>query len=263
MIDLKHGDCLEEMKSIPSGSVDMILTSPPYDDLRKYNGSLLWSVSIWESIILELYRVTKDGGIVVWVCQDKCVNGGESMTSFKQALHFGSVGFKLYDTMIWNKPSPQAPTESRYYDVFEYMFIFSKGKPKTLNLLCDRKNKSFGSVSSKETRSCREDRKMTGEKRTVAEYSRRFNVWEISRGRNKTSHPAVFPQQLANDHVLSWSNKGDVVLDPFMGSGTTGIACKELERSFIGIEKDNEYFNMSKNRIGTLDDKDIFKWIGH
>jgi site-specific DNA-methyltransferase (adenine-specific) len=129
------------------------------------------------------------------------------------------------------------------------MFIFSKGKPETLNLLKDRKNKSAGMVSNKETRSCREDRKSTGKKRTVAEYSRRFNVWDISRGSNKTSHPAVFPYNLAQDHILSWSNEGDTILDPFMGSGTTGLAAKNLNRDFIGIELDETYFNIAKERI--------------
>ncbi len=247
---LMMGDCLERMKEIPDGSVDLTVTSPPYDNLRSYNGNnAQWGEHVWKQVIAELYRVTKDGGVVVWVCQDKCINGGESMTSFKQALHFGGCGFRLYDTMIWNKPSPQAPTEGRYYDVFEYMFVFSKGKPKTLNLLKDRKNKSAGSVSNKETRSCREDRKTKNEKRVVAEYSRRFNVWDISRGRNKTSHPAVFPEAIASDHIVSWSNEGDIVFDPFMGSGTTGKMAKINSRKFIGIELDKNYFNIAKERI--------------
>ena len=251
MSELHKGDCLEVMKEIKKDSVDLTVTSPPYGDLRSYNGNnKLWGAHVWKELMIDLFKVTKQGGIVVWIAQDKCINGGESGESFKQALFAMECGFRLYDTMIWNKPSPQAPTESRYYDVFEYMFIFSKGKPKTLNLLKDRKNKSAGAVSSKETRSCREDRKLTGKKRTVAEFSRRFNVWNISRGRNKTSHPAVFPEQLANDHVLSWSNEGDVVLDPFMGSGTTGVACKNLNRNFIGIELDEKYFNIARDRIG-------------
>lgn len=248
-IQLLQGDCLERMKEIESGSVDLTVTSPPYDNLRTYNDTLVWNETIWQAAIKELFRVTKIGGVVVWVVQDKCVKGGESMTSFKQALHFADCGFLLYDTMIWLKPSPQAPTEGRYYDVFEYMFVFSKGKPKTLNLLKDRKNKSAGAVSNKETRSCREDRKIKNEKRVVAEFSRRFNVWELSRGRNKTSHPAVFPVKLANDHIISWSNEGDAILDPFMGSGTTGVACVNTNRNFIGIEKDVISFEIAENRI--------------
>ena len=260
---LWRGDCLEKMAEIEDGNIDLTVTSPPYGDLRSYNGNNhLWNQGAWKAIICELFRVTKSGGIVVWIVQDKCINGGESGESFRQALYFIERGFRLYDTMIWNKPSPQAPTEGRYYDVFEYMFIFSKGKPKTLNLLKDRKNKTAGSVSNKESRSCREDRRILNEKRTVGEYSRRFNVWDISRGRNKTKHPAVFPEQLATDHILSWSNADDVVFDPFMGSGTTGVACQKLGRRFIGIELDDEYFEIAKNRLTLLQECETaeFKW---
>lgn len=247
---LMKGNCVERISSIGDNSIDLTVTSPPYDSLRSYNGNnSQWNESVWKDVINELFRITSDGGVVVWICQDKCINGGESGTSFKQALHAMECGFRLYDTMIWNKPSPQAPTEGRYYDVFEYMFIFSKGKPKTLNLLEDRPNKTAGAVSKKETRSCREDRKITDKKRTVKEFSRRFNVWDISRGRNKTTHPAVFPEQLVNDHIISWSNEGDTIFDPFMGSGTTGYVSNQLNRKFIGVELDDTYFEIAINRI--------------
>lgn len=232
--------------------VDLTVTSPPYDNLRTYKNTCEWDFEVFKEVAKCLYDITKDGGVVVWVVGDATVNGSETGTSFRQALYFMEIGFKLYDTMIWSKPSPAVPTESRYYDTFEYMFVFSKGKPKTLNLLQDRQNKSTGSVSNKETRSCREDRKVKSEKRIVKAYSRRFNVWEISRGHNKTEHPAVFPEQLAKDHVLSWSNEGDVVLDPFMGSGTTGKMALLNNRRFIGIEKVKEYFDISKNRIDDI-----------
>jgi len=263
-IELMQGDCLEVMKSIPDVTIDLTVTSPPYDNLRTYNGNNeQWGENVWRDVIKELYRVTADGGVVVWIVQDKCVNGGETGTSFKQALWAMECGFLLYDTMIWNKPSPQAPTEGRYYDVFEYMFIFSKGKPKTLNLLKDRKNKSAGSVSNKESRSCREDRKILKGKRTVADFSRRFNVWDMSRGRNKTAHPAVFPEKLAHDHIISWSNEGDTILDPFAGSGTTGVACKNLNRNFIGIELDQEYFKIAEARINAMENnkKLVKEWV--
>lgn len=255
---LMQGDCLERMKYIENCSVDLTVTSPPYDNLRSYNGNnVQWGEHVWREVLKDLYRVTSDGGVVVWIVQDKCFNGGESGTSFKQALWAMDCGFRLYDTMIWNKPSPQAPTEGRYYDVFEYMFIFSKGKPKTVNLLNDRKNKSAGNVSSKETRSCREDRRLTGAKRVVAEFSRRFNVWDISRGSNKTEHPAVFPEKLANDHIVSWSNQSDVIFDPFMGSGTAGKMALVNGRKFIGIELDKGYFEIAKNRITSIKDGDL------
>ena len=236
---------LETMAKMPDNFIDLTVTSPPYGTLRKYEGFVFDFYQFSQLI----YNKTKNGGILVWICQDQCINGGESMDSFKQALYFGEMGFKLYDTMIWKKPSPQAPTEGRYYDVFEYMFIFSKGKPITLNLITDRKNKSAGLVSNKETRSCKEDRKTTGEKRIIKEYSRRFNVWEISRGSNKTSHPAVFPEQLASDHILSWSNEGEIVYDPFMGSGTTAKMAIHNNRNFIGSEISEKYCEIANQRI--------------
>lgn len=218
-------DCLEGMKKLPNDSIDLTVTSPPYDKLRKYKG-FSWD---FKSVAKELYRITK---------------------------FFKEIGFNIYDTMIWLKPSPAAPTESRYYDVFEYMFILSKGRPKTLNLLCDRKNKSAGNVSNCETRSGREQRRTLSKKRVVKEYSRRFNVWEVARGLNKTKHPAVFPERLANDHILSWSNKGDVVLDPFCGSGTTAKMAMLTGRKFIGFEISAEYCDIAEKRIASVG-KDI------
>lgn len=246
MINQIHNmDCIEGMRLLPDESVDLTVTSPPYDNLRTYKG-FSWD---FEATARELYRVTKQGGVVVWIVADATIKGSETGTSFKQALYFKECGFKLYDTMIWSKPSPQAPTEGRYYDVFEYMFIFSKGKPKSLNLLNDRKNKSAGHISKKETRSCREDRRTKEGTRIVKEYSRRFNIWEISRGNNKTKHPAVFPLALAQDHILTWSNEGDTVLDCFIGSGTTAVACIRTKRNYIGFEISSEYCEMAKRRI--------------
>ena len=238
-------NCVDGMRMLPDGFIDLTVTSPPYDNLREYNG-YSWN---FEETINELYRITADGGIVVWIVNDATINGSETCTSFKQALYFREVGFRLYDTMIWSKPSPACPTEGRYYDTFEYMFVFSKGKPKTLNLLEDRRNKSAGTVSNKETRSCREDRRTKDEQRVVKEFSRRFNVWEIPRGHNKTDHPAVFPEQLALDHILSWSNQGDIVLDPFSGSGTTGAMAIRYGRDFIGFEISENYCKVANERI--------------
>lgn len=240
------GDNCETLAAMPAESVDLVVTSPPYDDLRTYGG-YSWD---FERLASELTRVLKPGGVIVWVVSDGTKDGSESLTSFKQAIHFKDVcGLSVYDTMIWKKPSPQAPTEGRYYDVFEYMFVLSKGKPKALNLLADRVNMTAGAKGQKESRSNKEDRKYTGESRVTKEMSRRFNVWEISRGESHTSHPAVFPESLAMAHVASWSNPGDVVLDPFAGSGTTLKAAKELNRRFIGIEVNPEYVTICKQRI--------------
>ena len=244
-------DCLEGMKHIPDGSIDAVVTSPPYDNLRSYGGvGEGWNFETFKAIAKELTRILKEGGVIVWIVADGTINGSETGTSFKQALYFMECGLSLYDTMIWEKPSPQAPTEGRYYDVFEYMFILCKGqKPNALNLLEDRKNLSTGSVGHKETRSCAEDRKTLTAKRVVAEYSRRFNVWQVAREINETGHPAVFPMKLAEGHVLSWTNECDLVLDPFMGSGTTAVACIKEKRHFIGFELNKQYFDKACQRI--------------
>lgn len=236
------------MKLLPSDLIDLVVTSPPYDDLRKYKG---YSFD-FENTAKELFRVLKDGGVIVWIVSDKTDKGSETLTSFKQALYFKEIGFNIYDTMIWRKPNPSVPTEGRYYNAFEYMFIISKGKPKTLNLICDRESKGFGKKYTTDTRMNPEQRKKNSKTKEIGKYSRRHNVWDIAIGRNKTKHPAVFPEQLANDHIISWSNEGDIVLDPFMGSGTTGKMALLNNRNFIGIEISEEYFDIATERINDV-----------
>ena len=238
-------DCLEGLKLLEDNSVDLTVTSPPYDDLRKYKG---YSFD-FESIARELYRVTKDGGVVVWVVSDKTEKGSETLTSFKQALYFKEIGFIMYDTMIWRKPNPSVPTEGRYYNAFEYMFVFSKGKPKALNFICDKENKTYGSTYKSDSKMNPEIRKQSERSKTVGKYSRRHNVWDIPIGSNKTKHPAVFPEQLANDHILTWSNEGDLILDPFVGSGTTPKMAKLNGRNYIGFDITKEYCDIAEERV--------------
>lgn len=245
---LLNGDNIEWIRKIEDNTFDLTVTSPPYDNLRKYKG---YSFD-FENLAKELYRVTKDGGVVVWIVNDGTVDGGKTLTSFRQALYFQEIGFKVYDTMIWRKPNPSIPTTNRYYDCFEYMFVFSKGKPKTLNFIEDRKNKTFGSsykniridVENKEKQKIRKD-----PIKKVKEFSRRHNIWDISVPKNKTKHPAVFPEQLAKDHIISWSNEGDIVFDPFMGSGTTAKMSEETNRKWVGIELSEEYCDIIKERL--------------
>jgi len=236
------------MKEIPDRMVDITVTSPPYDNLRTYSG---FSFN-FEGIARELFRITKDGGVIVWIVNDATVNGSETGTSFRQALYFKSVGFNLHDTMIWEKISPFSH-KNRYIPSYEYMFVFSKGRPKTVNLIRDRKNK-YGGVKEHGTQRSADGslipRPSIKKGTRVKEYGARTNVWNIPGERNnKTGHPAVFPERLAVDHIRSWSNKGDLVMDPFMGSGTTGVACVNTGRKFIGFELDEKYFNIAKERI--------------
>lgn len=261
MTDLRLGDCLNVLKTIPDESIDLVVTSPPYDNLRKYNNNTCWDFEIFKNIVNQLFRVLKKGGIVVWVVGDQTIKGTETCTSFKQALYFKEIGFNLHDTMIYEKNTstfPARKTGIRYTQIFEYMFIFSKGRPKTVNLLCDKKNK-WGGVTTwgaSWNRNSNDELIKGDKKTTIAEYSPRNNIWFYKIGRSKNSgkggcknHPAVFPLDLAKDHILSWSNENDIVLDPFMGSGTTGVACKKLNRKFIGIEIDETYFDIALDRI--------------
>ena len=235
------GDCLEVMKDIPDKSIDMVLTSPPYDNLRTYNGSLDWGEHIWKPVIQGLFRIIKDGGVVVWVVGDATIKGSETGASFKQALYFKEVGFNLHDTMIYEKNSPAYPANSksnRYTQIFEYMFVFSKGTP-IKNLICDKQNKWAGYKD------------FSGKlKNPVPNFSPRNNIWKYTTSFNGVKgHPAVFPEKLANDHIISWSNEGGTILDPFAGSGTTLKMAKLNNRNYIGIEISPEYIDIINKRL--------------
>lgn len=237
-------DCLETMKRMPDGFVDLTVTSPPYDNLRDYNGYSL----DFEAIAKELYRVTKDGGVVVWVIGDQTKNGSESGTSFKQALFFKECGFWLYDTMIWQKTG-MLPTEGRYYNQFVYMFVLSKGKPTSRNFICDHKTVNGGRKQRKDA-VINKGNNTKGEGYFIRnEYARRPNVWKINIGANERVHPAVFPLQLASDHIKTWSDENAVVYDCFMGSGTTAKACQDLNRNYIGSEISKEYCQIAEERL--------------
>ena len=251
-VTLYHGDCLVEMDKIPDGSVDLTVTSPPYDDLRTYNGNNeLWNDDVWRGVIAKLYDKTKDGGVVVWIVNDATINGSETGTSFRQALHGIDCGFRLHDTMVWIKEQLAFPDSARYFNALEYMFIFSKGSPETFNPIKDRKNRSAGRCVGGSER--RKDGSLKKQKschgNVIKEFGVRWNYWLQFNQERGLKHPAPFPVKLAHDHIISWSNEGDVVLDPFLGSGTTGVAAKQTNRDFIGIEMDAEYFQIAEDRI--------------
>lgn len=252
---LMQGDCLELMKALPDNSIDMTVTSPPYDNLRTYNGNISqWSFEKFQEIAKELYRVTKQGGVVVWIVADATIKGSETGSSFRQALWFMDCGFNLHDTMIWEKPHCGGiGSFNRYEQTMEYMFVFSKGKPKTANIICDKPNKRAGEIQNGSIRQADGSVRKTTQygKKRINEFGRRHNVWLISpeKSNKKRFHPAQFPEELAHDHIVSWSNDGDVVLDCFMGSGTTGVVCVNTNRNFIGMETDQQYFEIAKKRI--------------
>lgn len=250
-----QGDCLEVMKTFETNIIDLTVTSPPYDNLRTYDGIIdQWNEQKWKEIIQELYRITKIGGVVVWVVGDATIKGSETGTSFKQALWAMECGFNLHDTMIYQK-SGFMPSKTRYCQSFEYMFVLSKEKP-TFNPLIDRKNRWAGSTTGNVgQRQANGTIKKRG-KKEIRQYGMRANIWKIvneggwlNKDPLTILHPATFPEQLAHDHILSWSNEGDLVLDPFLGSGTTCKMAKMLNRKYIGIELNPEYCEIARNRL--------------
>lgn len=250
-------DCLEGMKKLNDDSVDLTVTSPPYDNLRTYNGNNeLWNEKTWKMVLKELYRITKNGGVVVWVVGDAMINGSKSLTSYEQAIYAKGLGFKIYDVIIYEKTGTNPPHKNRYFNAYEYMFVFSKGKPKTVNLISDKPNKWAGTNTGKITRREKDGTLTSKGSKKIKEFGTRTNIWKIANGRGQASkdldaheHPAIFPEKLAQDHISTWSDEGDVVLDVFMGSGTTAIAAINTNRKYIGFELDKTYFELANKRI--------------
>ena len=254
-------DCVDLMSKIPDNSIDLVVTSPPYDEIRNYEGN---SEINFNSVVKNLFRIMKKGGVVVWVIADQTKNFNESATSFKHALGFKEAGFNLFDTMIYLKPPRGAcGNNNSYWQTFEYMFVFSKGKPATINLLIDRENKDErnGDIGSKRLK----DSTLKKIKRKgYRKVGRRTNVWTYNVGNGHTStddyarlHPAAFPEKLAEDHILSWSNKGDLVFDPFIGSGTTAKMALKNGRNFLGSEIVKKYCKIANKR---LEQENLNKW---
>ena len=242
-------NCIETMARMPDGFVDLTVTSPPYDNLRKYNGYEF----DFEPIARELYRVTKKGGVVVWVVGDATINGSETGTSFRQALYFKEIGFNLHDTMIYLKQNPIPLTHNRYEQCFEYMFVLSKSRPSAFNPLTQNTS-TVGTIYRYTQKKADGSNNYATRKRdehTECKATQfRHNAFLYSIGNHETgSHPAPMPEGLAKDHILSWSNEGDLVYDPFMGSGTTAKAAHQLKRNWIGSEISSEYVELANKRL--------------
>jgi DNA modification methylase len=251
-----QGDCVEVMSSLDAGSVDLTVTSPPYDNLRNYKGFAF----DFETIAEQLFRITKDGGLVVWVVNDATIDGTETGTSFRQALHFKDIGFNLHDTMIFRKrnPIPQI-YRRRYNNEFEFMFVLSKGQVETHNLLkvdCLHAGLELNGTTYKNY--SKNDQKRSKLAKPVGDKKVKGNIWEYVVGKKQEdqeakAHPAPFPVALARDHITSWTNEGDLVLDPMCGSGTTCVAAKQLGRDFLGIDISHDYCEIARERIRGVD----------
>lgn len=259
-------DCVETMKKLPDNCIDLVVTSPPYDDLRLYgahtnrNKTELNGYSFpFEKIAKELYRVIKHGGVVIWVVGDATIDGNETGNSFRQALYFKSCGFKLFDTMIYSKPPRGAVGNNKtYWQSFEYMFVFSKGHPKTINLIKDRKNKEARSGDNG-TKRLKNGELLKIKRGGYGDFGRRKNIWEYNIGKGHSTsdtiafkHPAIFPEKLARDHIYTWSNKGDLVYDPMMGSGTVAKICILEGRNYLGSEINKDYCEIAKKRLSSI-----------
>jgi len=252
------GDCVETLVKLPRQSIDCVVTSPPYDNLRTYSGNPF----NWEQVIDAIIPVLKIGGVIVWVVGDATIRGSETGTSFRQALHFLNRGLLLHDTMIYERQAahPASRKGNRYTQNFEYMFVFSKGKPKTANLICDKKNKYGGYKTwGKVTEYQKDDSLKETPQRQIAEFAPRNNIWKYVSGsvgfgkqKSENRHPAVFPYLLAYDHIRTWTNEGDLVLDPMCGSGTALQAAFNLKRHYIGIEIDSRFVPVAQERSTTI-----------
>ncbi len=268
MNEILHGNSIELMKNIESNTVDLTVTSPPYDGMRSYKGKITdqkfdeFFSFPFVDMANELFRITKDGGIVVWIVNDQIIKGGESGNSFRQALKFQEIGFKLYDTMIYHKNGAPFPESGRYSQVFEYMFILLKGdRPNTVNIIKDKPNRWAGSSPYGKRTMRRKDGQLEEAESSfiVGEYGSRYNVWYVNNGAGFSAkdkfaheHPAIFPENLAEDHILSWSKEGDLVFDPMCGSGTTLKMAKMNNRNYLGIDINEEYVVLSNKRVNLV-----------
>lgn len=252
-----EGDSSLILKEFPRESIDLVVTSPPYDNLRDYTGESPWSFDCFQRIARQLYRVMKPGGVVVWVVGDAIDNGGKTLTSYRQALFFQSIGFKMFDVIIYEKAGSGPPHPNRYFNSFEYMFVLSKGLPKTINILKDKPNKWANHSTYSEVTRREKDGSLTKKgKKVVNEFGVRTNIWRYANGRGFATqdeiayqHPAIFPEKLVEDHIKAWSNEGDLVLDPFGGSGTVAKIANQQNRDWVLVEVSPEYCEIARQRL--------------
>lgn len=242
-------DCVKGMRYyISDESIDLVVTSPPYDNIREYDGY----VYDFKATANELKRVLRKTGRIVWIINDQTINKSESGTSFRNALYFKEIGLDL-ETMIWKKPNFANPETTRYHNVFEFMFILSGPDAVTFNPIKDKKNK-YSKIFGKNSVRAKNGEMIEKKKNKIPKYGMRSNVWEINTSGQENpcrtiEHPATFSEQLARDHIISWSNEGDIVLDPFAGSGTTLSEAKKYNRKYIGFEISKKYCTIIENRL--------------
>ena len=262
---LIHGDCLEKTKDIESNSIDMIFTSPPYADRRKdtYGGKKANVYVKWFlPFVREFKRILKPSGSFFLNIKPHTENGGRSLYVFKLVIEIvENVNFKLIDEFCWTKNAFPGGYKGKFKNALEPVYHFAKSKPSEIifnPIACGTpmKQESIARTYRKQCGAPSNGSRMTGMNTTNIrnlELARPSNVININNVSNqftdKQKHPATFPTGLVEFFVKSFSSESSTVLDPFMGSGTTGVVCKNLNRNFIGIEIDKEYFEIAKQRI--------------
>jgi DNA modification methylase len=252
MNSIIHGDCVKVLAYLPPECIDLCVTSPPYDGLRAYRG---YEFEV-EKVAEQLYRALKPGGTVVWIVADQTIKGSKSGSCYKHALAFQDCGFRLHDEMVYEKIGIRYPDSVRYYPCFEKMFVFAKGRPKTVNQIRDRENVTAGQLQSWTKRERNGTLIKCAKRKTTAPFGVRRNIWAYNTTPHHIapddlwrSHPAVFPLQLAEDHIISWTRPNDVVLDPMCGSGQTMLAALINNRQYLGIDCSEEYCRLARERL--------------
>lgn len=250
-------NCMITMQQMPNNFVDFVITSPPYDDIRNYHGFQF----DFEKIALELFRILKIGGIIIWVVNDATIDGSETGTSFKQALFFKQIGFKLHDTMIYYKNNPMPQTGNRYHQHFEYMFAFSKGSPKTFNPITEpTKYQGLANMKNRGKNGTLfyEKIERTSEKKIGNVFFYSVGGGISTKDKIAYNHPAIFPEKLVKDQIMTWTNENEIVYDPFMGSGTTAKIAQILNRKWVGSEISKEYIGIAEKRLKEYTMENLF-----
>lgn len=245
-------DCLDGMARMPGESVPLSVTSPPYGGLRTYDGHSSFD---FLAVAKELYRVTMPGGVVVWVVQEQIIDGSESGETSRQRLAFADIGFRLHHTMVMAKSGGHQHSSNRYGRALEYAIILSKGVPRYFCPFRDKPNKEAGRMKTFKNRL--PDGSFAPVKhRMTPPFGIRPPVWTYATGRNVTAkegyaldHPAVMPEKMAEDHILSWSKVGDLIFDPFAGSGTTLKMARLNYRNYLGFEVNPDYVEIARRRL--------------
>lgn len=247
-------ECVDGMRALPPASIPLTITSPPYDQTFEYGGHL-WDHEKFMLVARELWRVAMQGGVVSWVVRDQIADGDQSASSFRQALFFKGLGFRLHNTIIIEKQIIRGISRVRYGVAPEFAFVFSKGRPRTINLIEDKENKFGGRHMRFSTRS-RDGTKCKTAKALIRPFGVRGNVWRYTTGSRVTAkedyaydHPALMPERLAHDLIVSWSRPGDLVLDPFGGAGTTAKMALLGHRRYLSMEAHRPYHDLAVRRM--------------